>query len=245
MDNYAKEVDALLTAGALLANCAFNLAQSDKLDARQRCSLDDSRKAWDAALSNFPATLRQQAGRVDEGMVEVAERVWHANEGTFSQRMKLALTAALAQNTQGEDKGGVWQYRVKGSHAWRDAEGPINSDYNREEWEVRRVYLHAERARVPEGWVLVPREPTDAMIEAAFSSDSPGNDPSATPDYAAAYKAMLAAAPSQPKDAGEGGKLSCAELLGPPIPQEEADAMREAGVPGWDDDATTQPEDAE
>lgn len=119
--------------------------------------LPDEYASQAVALDAFAATLRQQAG-VDEGMVAAevrcilteAERMGYTVDTAIALDTLRAVLAALAQNTQGEDKGGVWQYRVKGSHAWRDAEGPINSDYNREEWEVRRVYLHAERARVPE-----------------------------------------------------------------------------------------------
>ncbi len=37
-------------AGAMLANCAFNLAQRDHLSDDERRSLDESRKVWDAAL---------------------------------------------------------------------------------------------------------------------------------------------------------------------------------------------------
>lgn len=54
----------------------------------------------------------------------------------------------------------------------------------------------APQPAVPEGWVMVPREPTEAMVQAAFD---------ALPGYALEgnirrhYRAMLAAAP----DAGE------------------------------------------
>lgn len=63
-------------------------------------------------------------------------------------------------------------------------------------------YLHAERARVPAGMVLVPREPTEAMLEAAAirEDDEPLSDwgKCVPAPHAEIYKAMLAAAPSQP-----------------------------------------------
>lgn len=43
--------DAVRVAGAMLANCAFNLAQRSHLTDDERRSLDESRKAWDAALA--------------------------------------------------------------------------------------------------------------------------------------------------------------------------------------------------
>ena len=52
---------------------------------------------------------------------------------------------------------------------------------------------------VPDGWQLVPKEPTDAMIRAALHLDlsyMPGHD---GPDRAAVYKAMLASAPPAPQ----------------------------------------------
>jgi hypothetical protein len=44
-----QERDALKRVGAMLGNCAYNLAQDDSLSERYRHSLDASRKAWDAA----------------------------------------------------------------------------------------------------------------------------------------------------------------------------------------------------
>jgi len=66
------------------------------------------------------------------------------------------------------------------------------------------LWHHGERTApaqpvgVPDGWAMVPREPTETMIEAADDTDSPGGDPCATPDYAVAYSAMLAASPQPP-----------------------------------------------
>ncbi len=61
-------------------------------------------------------------------------------------------------------------------------------------------HRRAEGAGTPEGWVLVPREPTEAMIAAgagAVAADHGADlDPSAEADTALAYRAMLAASPS-------------------------------------------------
>lgn len=45
---------AIRLAGAQLSNCAFNLAQRDHLTDPERRSLDESRKAWDAAIRATP-----------------------------------------------------------------------------------------------------------------------------------------------------------------------------------------------
>jgi len=50
-------MDAIRTAGAKLANLAFNLAQSDALPAEVRANLDDCRKEWDAAVRAAPAPV--------------------------------------------------------------------------------------------------------------------------------------------------------------------------------------------
>lgn len=56
---------------------------------------------------------------------------------------------------------------------------------------------------VPDGWALVPREPTDAMLN-AFMTKAEARNPADT-GYAASkrWAATLAAAPSEPEDAGE------------------------------------------
>lgn len=207
-------------------------------------------------LRAYAATLRQQAARVDvdDAMVMRAMVAWAeapVRRDMGRSQMRAALTAALAQNTQGDAV--AWQYRdvvegvpsdwqqcTRGTYLyWATPENAARGVA-----EVRALYLHAERARVPAGWVLVPREPTEAMFKAGgkagreYLESYGGNNP------AVIYKAMLAAAPSQLKDAGEVGKLSFAELLGPPIPEWESAAMREVGAPGWDDDSDAQPDDS-
>lgn len=48
-------MDAILTAGAKLANLAYNLAQSDALPEDVRASLDGCRKEWDVAARTLPS----------------------------------------------------------------------------------------------------------------------------------------------------------------------------------------------
>lgn len=48
-------MDAILTAGAKLANLAYNLAQSDALPEDVRASLDGCRKEWDVAARTVMA----------------------------------------------------------------------------------------------------------------------------------------------------------------------------------------------
>lgn len=57
--------------------------------------------------------------------------------------------------------------------------------------------------RIPGGWQLVPKEPTDLMIEAAYKKDDewPANDwgNSIPAPFDEIYRAMLSAAPTAPK----------------------------------------------
>jgi hypothetical protein len=46
-------------------------------------------------------------------------------------------------------------------------------------------------------WVMVPREPTDAMIQAGLNAPAYGHPETATPKLCDIYKAMLLAAPHQ------------------------------------------------
>jgi hypothetical protein len=52
---------AMGNAGALLSNCAFNLAQhkGNLIDQRTAETLDECRKGWDSAWSNLRAALSQ------------------------------------------------------------------------------------------------------------------------------------------------------------------------------------------
>jgi hypothetical protein len=59
---------------------------------------------------------------------------------------------------------------------------------------LAKLAQQADRQRVPEGWKLVPVEPTWEMLEAAL-------DCAAKPSHREAYAAMLAAAPEAPAQA--------------------------------------------
>lgn len=66
------------------------------------------------------------------------------------------------------------------------------------------VYTHpapqqADRQRVPDGWKLVPVEPTPEMLAAVVTSmDEALHGPNAEKQYVEDWKAMLAAAPEAP-----------------------------------------------
>lgn len=60
--------------------------------------------------------------------------------------------------------------------------------------------LRSEASRVPEGWVMVPKEPTEAMKKAGFDPFIAAHDPmfSANEPCGPIYRNMLAAAPRLP-----------------------------------------------
>jgi hypothetical protein len=61
--------------------------------------------------------------------------------------------------------------------------------------QMRAYASRAVAQAVPEGWVLVPREPTREMLDAAWDNGFSGPGEDDQPDFAAAYRAMLAATP--------------------------------------------------
>jgi hypothetical protein len=162
-----------------------------------------------APLLRAPA---EQGGRVDAGSATDAQIMaeWFRADGgvhgpnvetvTMRQadylrfRRSLCSQAALAQNAQGE---AVYQER------WTHADHGYPGDWyavSREAYDAELAkpsagcevrILHAEHARVPEGMVLVPREPTPEM-RAAHSIHGD------TSDW---WNAVISAAPSHPEDA--------------------------------------------
>ena len=152
-----------------------------------------------------PTMQSQQAGRVDEATVE------HACRGFYGERwlrmdekesprhwMRAALTAALAQNTQGDGEPVAWARPQEVVHLAKQ-----NGVANVPMWNCSGdgrvpLYLHAERAMVPE-----------AKTEMDYEYDEEGLlDPYSTghmDGWNDCLKA-LSAAPSQPKDAGEVGR---------------------------------------
>lgn len=47
------EIEELMLAGQLLSNCAFNLKQDARLDAREQKSLSEAQQRWDAAARAY------------------------------------------------------------------------------------------------------------------------------------------------------------------------------------------------
>lgn len=68
--------EAVRVAGAMLANCALNLAQCDRLTTRERQSLNASRKVWDAAIATMPVAA-EPAQPADSGRVVHAKAMTH------------------------------------------------------------------------------------------------------------------------------------------------------------------------
>lgn len=85
------------------------------------------------------------------------------------------------------------------SKVFRTAIGPVEVlAYTAEQMQAYAIAA-IEAQGVPDGWQLVPKEPTDVMVRAALHLDlsyMPGHD---GPDRAAVYKAMLASAPPAPQ----------------------------------------------
>lgn len=61
--------------------------------------------------------------------------------------------------------------------------------------ELRKAIAAPVQASVPEGWQLVPTEPTRAMANAGWNTGALFSDTRMIHDLTAAYCAMLAAAP--------------------------------------------------
>lgn len=161
------------------------------------------------------ATLRQQAGRVDEGMARrLCTKFDELGYGyPDTDDAKLALTAALAQNTQGDAVAWLCDAPDDGTRTAVIAKA-LADMVERNGWTVQPLYLHAERARASDvdamvsrflGWTL----PKDFAPDAGISFKpipNPHGDPYPWPTgtnllHAGQAKAMfeyvLAAAPSQ------------------------------------------------
>lgn len=65
--------------------------------------------------------------------------------------------------------------------------------------ELDRALSQSEQGRVPEGWKLVPVEPTEEMVDAGVDAECPPGCEGAVEEVVFTYRAMLAAAP-QPND---------------------------------------------
>jgi hypothetical protein len=154
--------------------------------------------------SILPAHSEQGDARAEEYAERLARSLWreHYAEdapqwepltgdlmGLLSQidNMTTGLTHAEPQNAQGEavaEIGQCWDLRYLGD----DSIASIAKRHNLKVGD--KLYTRAERARVPDGWVMVPPEITDDMEEAWISGRS----------FAEGYRRMLAAAPSQTEE---------------------------------------------
>jgi len=118
-----------------------------------------------------------------EGCAQAAQPAQHPDE----RAVTVSTLSGMFQNLEGIDKE-QWGYHWR--KGWNDA--------------LRQAMDYAQPAQVPDGYVLVPVEPTEAMEEAAERAESRhviadkrltgGKDPQLS--FKAAYAAMLAAAPS-------------------------------------------------
>lgn len=149
------------------------------------------------ALSNLLAPLlrapAEQGGRVDVAMVERFKEAFHRQDTaeSYEVRIKAGLQAALAQNAQGEE----------GKAQWDEVARILGADGDNVDDVFAKAKAHAERARVPEGQVLVPCEPTREMQAAGKHTLKGAADSPEWQQAISVYKSMLTAAPSQPEDA--------------------------------------------
>lgn len=119
-------------------------------------------------------------------------------------RAEAEVNAALDALEGAQGVPVLWQWRWADKDDWREfgrkSSQAARADFIRDQERIAPIVtrpLYAlSPAHVPEGMVMVPREPTDAMLS-AFYRDS--GEPALKPRwFAAAYRAMIAAA--QPKE---------------------------------------------
>lgn len=93
-------------------------------------------------------------------------------------------------------------------------------------WRIEPLYLGSQPAAVPDGWVMVPKEPTPEMLFAATSPESYWiGHPEAPPesierwrqchraDAARKYRSMISAAPAAPTDGGNEMNLEAVAVV--------------------------------
>lgn len=61
--------------------------------------------------------------------------------------------------------------------------------------QLTEAYEAGKREAIPEGWVLVPKVPTEEMLIAGMETPCTASDEDWRDDYVDVYKSMLAAAP--------------------------------------------------
>ena len=129
----------------------------------------------------------------------------------YIQVAYLAWQAALAQQGEQEPMGYAVIVDGEGEEIGFGP-SPLPDDPS-----IYLLYTRPQPATIPEGWVLVPVDPTTEMLQAAFNASVPAvwvdsiSGQQAVCD-AAKYRAMLAAAPEQPTAPAEQW-VSCSERL--------------------------------
>lgn len=179
-------------------------------------------------VANFPGTppavvlSREESGDYSRIGIQGRWEAWQA-----------ALSAPEAEAV-------AWQYRMfiaegDGDHGWSNwrtcreafARGKVDDEF----YQYRALYLHpapahSEQAAVPDGFVLVPKEPTQAMVDAGEGCpQAPWIITSPTSrekelHCITQYRAMLAAAPSAAPAVKESLTVAgdgCAALVTMPI----------------------------
>ena len=132
--------------------------------------------------------LRQAA----EMALEIIEGEWPADDEIASPVM-YALREALAKPEQ--EPVAYRTVNNVGAYVYHSADRLPN------EYGLRGEALYLHPAPIPEGWQLVPKEPTKEMYEAAshLVTGTSGNKFEYPDELYEAYSAMLAAAP-KPED---------------------------------------------
>lgn len=170
--------DKLRSAGAKLANIAFNLAQSKDLPADILACLDAGRKEWDEAVR---APSAQVAPPITEKMA------------TFY----LSTSGEYCTHQVGDCKVPVWLKDHSNAEAFMLIMDSLLSRAS------AALSVQAEPAAIPDGWKLVPIEPTEAMLsdvdeEVGGHCYSCSAWSASWDDCKRVYAAMLAAAPTPP-----------------------------------------------
>jgi len=178
------------------------------------------------AIARHTQGLRQDDGAAEGNLIEAFKALYHAYvqllENTRDRirdlgvkcdpfdvmehddphliQARRALQAALVGNARGEASAYIEQYQVDGVAYMRLVWGK-GAHPDRE---YVPLYLHARLARVPEGMVLVPREPTAAQLNQAVAIKryiaQTGMQHVGEAWATEIYGAMLDAAPSRPPE---------------------------------------------
>ncbi|MFD1945030.1 Lar family restriction alleviation protein [Paradevosia shaoguanensis] len=191
-------------------------SMTDALNLHQQSLKPDSR----ANQAVVTEEVRQAAIDVDlwlKSALECREWVWDGDQRAAAEDARTALTAALSR-AEGQEPvaylhkptGNVfkaaefrplltaWQRQFADTHAAEEIEADFLPLY-------RSALVEAPAPAVPDGWKLVPVEPTEAMKVAAFGPIiEGGRGGPITKDFLrqeigiGTFKAMIAAAPLQP-----------------------------------------------